>query len=297
MDGYMKTNVEKFIHELQFEKKRSENTCVSYRRDLNKFIMYCQIQGEATLEKCSTVFMQNYIFYLEKENMSSASIARHMSALKAFFSYLIRKGMLDNNPMDNLQKPVVERKLPTVLNEFQIEQLLNAPDCSTEKGCRDKAMLELLYATGIRVTELIMLQLEDINLEYTYVQCGAKGKRRVVPFGKYAKEALESYLKEARNYMTKTECPYLFVSCNGDKMSRQGFWKNLKKYAQIAQIDVEITPNTLRHSFAMHLIENGANLYAVQEMMGHVDMSSTQVYAEMSKRKIREVYHNAHPRN
>ena len=292
----MKKEIEEFIQFMREQKKHSENTCVSYNRDLQKLLTFCQEQQLQNVSKITPLFIQSYLFGLEKNNLSTASVARHMSTLKAFFSYEVTKGHIESNPMNHLKKPKVERKLPIVLNEFQVETLLKMPDLNTAKGCRDKAMLELLYATGLRVNELLELKLEDLNMELSYITCTALGRQRVIPFGKYARQALHIYIEQVRGKMAKENDNTLFVSLQGKKMSRQGFWKILKNYAKMSGIEEEITPTTLRHSFALHLVENGADLHAVQEMLGHVDMNSTQVYAELSKRKIREVYNQTHPR-
>ena len=292
----MEKEIENFIQYMRTQKKRSENTCVSYKRDLQKLNLFCKSHQIEKTDKINAAFIQSYIFWLEKNNLSSASVVRHMSTLNVFFAYELAQGKIKCNPMDDLKKPKVERKSPVVLNEFQVEILLGMPDIDTVKGCRDKAMLELLYATGVRVNELLALKLKDLNMELSYITCGNAGKQRVIPFGKYAGQALSRYLEQTRGKLAKDKSEFLFVSLQGKKMSRQGFWKILKNYAEMSGIEEEIAPTTLRHTLAFQLVENGADLHVVQEILGYVDMNSTQVYAEMSKRKIREVYNKTHPR-
>ena len=217
--------------------------------------------------------------------------------MRAFFQYCCQQGMLSENPADILKAPKIEKKMPGILTVEEVDLLLNQPKENTAKGVRDKAMLELLYATGIRVSELIGLKLENINLKLGYITCEASEKERVIPCGNAATMAVKEYLEQAREeLLSHTESDCLFVNCSGKPMSRQGFWKVLKTYASSAGIQQDITPHTLRHSFAAHLVQNGADLKSVQEMLGHSDISTTQIYLNMNVNKIRDVYLKAHPR-
>lgn len=217
--------------------------------------------------------------------------------MRAFFQYCCQHGLLSENPADILKAPKIEKKMPGILTVEEVDLLLNQPKENTAKGVRDKAMLELLYATGIRVSELIGLKLENINLRLGYITCEASEKERVIPFGSAAKKAVREYLEQAREeLLNHKESDCLFVNCSGKPMSRQGFWKVLKTYAASAGIQQDITPHTLRHSFAAHLVQNGADLKSVQEMLGHSDISTTQIYLNMNVNKIRDVYLKAHPR-
>ena len=206
--------------------------------------------------------------------------------------------MITSDPAERLRPPKVEKKFPQILTISETQKLMNGPDMSSSKGIRDKAMLELLYATGIRVSELISLKMSDMNLAMEYVICHEKSKDRIIPFGSSAKEALVVYLEQTREDMLKdSESDYLFVNCSGKPMSRQGFWKLIKHYAEKAGIEKEITPHTFRHSFAAHLLENGADVQSVQKMMGHADVSTTQMYVEMQAGNVRDVYKKFHPRS
>ena len=214
-----------------------------------------------------------------------------------FFQYLTQKNGWKENPAEKLKAPKIEKKLPGILTVEEVDLLLAQPKGNTAKGIRDKAMLELLYATGIRVSELISLKIKDINLKLGYLTCSGGERERVIPFGSAAKQAVEKYLDVARDQLLgDQDSDFLFLNCSGKSMSRQGFWKVLKGYAASAGIQQDITPHTLRHSFAAHLLQNGADLKSVQEMMGHSDISSTQIYMNMNIHKIRDVYMKAHPR-
>lgn len=292
----MEAEINTFMVYLQERRKKSENTAVSYHRDLLKVKGYMEEQGISDVRRITSTHLNSYILYLEKSGFSPSTISRSIASLKAFYHYLYREGMVQEDLSEMLHAPKVERKLPEVLTMQEAVLLLEQPSGDTPKEIRDKAMLELLYATGIRVTELISLKASDVNLQLGYVICRDRDKERVIPFGKEAKKALERYLEGTREQMTKEESEYLFANCSGRPMSRQGFWKLIKHYAEKAGITTAITPHTLRHSFAAHLVENGADLRSVQEMMGHSDISTTQVYAAIGQSKIREAYARAHPR-
>ena len=234
---------------------------------------------------------------MEKEQFATSTISRNVAALKAYFGFLNKEGYITFDPIEQLKAPKIEKKMPEVITMNEVDLLLKQPRPNTSKGVRDRAMLELLYATGIRVSELISLKVSDVDLNNCYIRCQDVNHERTIPFGNVAKTALRTYIKEARPSMVENENEeILFTNCNGSPMSRQGFWKLLKKYAKNAGIETDITPHTLRHSFAAHLVANGADLRAVQEMLGHSDISTTQIYARMNNRRIKDVYSKSHPR-
>ena len=226
-----------------------------------------------------------------------SSVSRSVASMRAFFHYLFKVRKMEDDPSEKVRSPHVDKKIPEILTMEEAISLLEQPDTTTDKGIRDKAMLELLYATGMRVSELLALQMEDINLPMNYLVCRERNKERVIPFGKEAEEALKIYLEKTREkFIHEQDSVWVFTNCSGDAMSRQGFWKIIKSYVQKAGIKKDITPHTLRHSFGAHLVQNGADLRAVQEMMGHADISTTQLYMDMNVRRVREIYAKAHPR-
>lgn len=292
----MEVEIQKFIQYLHEEKHTSINTEVSYQRDLLKLEGYIREQSISALTRVNTTNLNSYMLYLEKNGSAPSSISRNIASIKAFYSYLWRNGVIEKDPAENLKAPKLEKKFPDILTVEEVDLLLKQPGGKNAKELRDKAMLELLYATGIRVSELIGLKLSDVNFQLGYIHCVIHEKERIIPYGRQAKEALEAYVMKARMQLLKgTESEMLFVNCSGKPMSRQGFWKLIKLYGSKAGIQKEITPHTLRHSFAAHLVENGAELRAVQEMLGHSDISTTQMYMNMNTR-LREVYTKAHPR-
>lgn len=294
----MEQEINSFIIYLHNVKRTSENTEVSYRRDLLKVQHFMENQGIEDVQKISATNLNSYVLYLEKNHFSAATISRNIASLKAFYHYMFREGMVEEDISERLKAPRIEKKMPEILPMNEVARLLDQPCGDTPKEIRDKAMLELLYATGIRVTELITLKLDDVNLQLGFIICRDAAKERVIPFGSEARSALVNYLENVRNNMINDSgTEYLFVNCSGLPMSRQGFWKLIKLYAKKAGINEDITPHTLRHSFAAHLVENGADLRSVQEMLGHSDISTTQIYASMNQNKIREVYIKAHPRH
>lgn len=293
----MEENVDEYIEYLRGTKHLSDNTTVSYRRDLKKFIDFLEKSQVKTLDKVTVTNMNAYIMFLEKGGCATSTVSRNIVSMKSFFQYLLHNGIVEEDPTILIKPPSVEKKEPMILSVKQVDELLRQPSGNSVKEIRDKAMLELLYATGIRVSELIQLKVQDVNLKSDYILCNDKGKERVVPFGVMAKQAILRYMSESRAQLLKgNESEFLFVNCSGKEMSRQGFWKIVKLYRERAGIMEEITPHTLRHSFAMHLVENGADLTAVQEMMGHSVLSSTQMYANMKNARIREEYNRTHPR-
>lgn len=289
--------IQEFIQYLHSVKKMSHNTEISYERDLKKMAAWLKEQGIDSVNQVTATSLNSYMLYLERENLAAATVSRSVAALRAFFQYQVKENRIEEDPSSGLKPPKVEKKMPEVLTVEEVDLLLEQPDERTPKGIRDKAMLELLYATGIRVSELIHLNLSDVNMKMGYITCTEHEKDRIVPFGNTAKRALERYLKETRGILMGTHKEkVLFLNCLGGPMSRQGFWKVLKSYVKQAGITADITPHTLRHSFAIHLLQNGADLKSVQEMLGHSDISTTQMYLNMGIYKIRDVYNKAHPR-
>ena len=293
----MKCEIQEFIDYLHKTRGTSKNTEVSYERDLKKLEKYLTEGGFETAEQITSTVLNSYVLYMERKNFAASSISRSIASIRAFFQFLTQKYRWKENPAEKLKAPKIEKKLPDILSVEEVELLLKQPKENTAKGIRDRAMLELLYATGIRERELISLKVKDINLKLGYLTCSSGERERVIPFGTTAKQAVEHYMEGARKILLgEQESDYLFLNCSGKSMSRQGFWKVLKGYAASAGIQQDITPHTLRHSFAAHLVQNGADLKSVQEMMGHSDISTTQIYMNMNIHKIRDVYMKAHPR-
>ena len=293
----MEQEIREFIDYLHNTKKTSRNTEVSYQRDLNKMAAYLEMKGINTAAEVREFDLMGYMDYMEKENFASSTISRSVASMRAFFQHMFTLRKIEENPADNLKSPKVEKKLPEILTIQEVDDLLKQPDLTTPKWIRDKAMLELLYATGMRVSELIHLEITDVNLQLGYVVC-QENKERIIPIGNVSKEALTLYLDKGRKVFVKDDAePALFTNCSGKAMSRQGFWKMLKAYAQEAGIHRDITPHTLRHSFAVHMLQNGADIKSVQEMLGHSDISTTQVYLSMNINRMRDVYMKAHPRH
>ena len=282
---------------LRLERCSSDNTITSYVRDVTQFCRYLEEVEETELLQCAQEHIERYIAYMTGRGKSAASVARSVASLKSFYSYLLSQGVVRSNPAKHTAAVRTERKLPQILSGKEVDLFLEQPQCVDPKGYRDHAMLELLYATGIRVSELIGLNVEDVNLPAGLIRCVSRGKERIIPLYAAAVKALTDYVRDIRPQLVLTPRePALFVNMSGERMSRQGFWKIVKYYQEKAQIDKDITPHTLRHSFAAHLLENGADLRSIQEMLGHADISSTQIYCHMVKQKLQDVYHKAHPR-
>ena len=275
-------------------KKASANTIASYMRDIHQF----SIWRNGSILDVTQAEIREYLSYLGSIGKSSATISRCVASLKNFYSYLISSGFAEENPVSDVHIDRGEKKLPQILTGREIELLLAQPVCVDAKGYRDKAMLEVMYATGIRVSELIDLDIEDVNLEQGIIKCNSAKKMRVIPLYPAALKALKTYIQDIRSSMLADPLEQaLFVNVNGCRMSRQGFWKILKHYQETAHIEKDITPHTLRHSFAVHLLENGADLGSLQELMGHCDISSTQMYTHMINKKIKSVYEKCHPKS
>lgn len=288
--------VARYQNYLVQDKHASENTVVSYIRDIRQFASYLAASN-VDMIRVVKADITNYVSWMQKEGKSQASVARCLASLKGFFSFLVREGEVEGNPVHNITVEHSAKKLPQILTGREVDQLLSQPSVNDPKGCRDKAMLELLYATGIRVSELIALNLEDVSLPGEYIKCQNKGKTRVIPLYRSAADSLRHYIHSVRPALISDESEQsLFVNMSGERMSRQGFWKLIKHYQEKAEIKKDITPHTLRHSFAAHLLENGADLKSIQEMLGHSDLSSTQVYAKLVKSNLKAVYNRYHPK-
>ena len=285
-----------YEHYLADEKKASANTTSSYLRDVRQFSAWLAGRG-LDAAQVSQSDVRGYAQYLKGCGKSEATVVRSVASLKSFYGYLISQRALEVNPAKGYTPAKVERKLPEILSGKEVELFLEQPDASDVKGCRDKAMLELLYATGIRVSELIALDVSDINLTVGFIRCRGSGKERMIPMYRAAVRALRAYGEDVRPQLIRSaDETAFFVNLGGERMSRQGFWKIVKHYQEKAGIAKDITPHTLRHSFAAHLLENGADLKSIQEMLGHADISSTQVYTQVVNQKIKDVYARAHPR-
>ena len=287
--------VDEFKNYLTTEKRSSANTVSSYLRDVNQWMDYLSARSlEAT--DITRDDVQDYIQWLTGVGKSAATVTRAVASLKCFFSWMIDCGYRTDNPALGVKAAKVERKLPQILSSKEVELLLEQPKCVDMKGYRDHAMLEVLYATGIRVSELIGLDVDNVFLAAGFIRCESREKTRIIPIYPTAQKALTDYLRDVRPKLALDGEKALFVNMNGTRMSRQGFWKLIKYYGEKAGIQAEITPHTLRHSFAAHLLENGADIRAIQEMLGHADISSTQVYAKLVNRRLKDVYTRAHPR-
>ena len=281
---------------LKTEKNASGNTVSSYLRDVRQFEVEMLAQ-DIPLTDVTGKQVDGYVRLLTGRGKSAATVTRSVASLKSFYNYLMQTGLVDQNPAKGVAPAKVERKLPQILTGKEVELFLEQPQCTDLKGYRDRAMLELLYATGIRVSELISLDRNDLNLDGGVLRCASKGRERVIPLYQTAIRALQKYVTEVRPKLVGEEDePALFVNMSGERMSRQGFWKLIKYYQEKAGIEKDITPHTLRHSFATHLLENGADLRAIQEMLGHADISSTQIYSRLLNQRIKDVYQRAHPR-
>lgn len=294
----MEMNIRYFLNYLAVERGLAQNTIISYALDLKQFKSFCERRQVSKAGEIARNLVLNYILELKKSGRSSATIARHMAALKAFCRFLVDEQVLGSDPMANLESPGLPKKLPGVLAQEEVQKLLEQPRVGNPGGLRDKAMLELMYATGMRVSELLTLDLDQVDCEHGYVRCLGKGsKERIIPVGSVARNFLTEYLRWGRAKIKANKGEKaLFLNMRGKRLTRQGFWKIIKKYALKAGIAREITPHTLRHSFATHLLENGADLRSLQEMLGHADITTTQIYTHLTETKLRETYDKHHPR-
>jgi integrase/recombinase XerD len=295
----MQNYITAFIEYLQYEKGLSENTRAAYRRDLNKFNAY-QLKNSESSEP-GEINKQQIMAFLSTqmdEGAANSTVARSLSSIKSFYKYLVLENQVQNNPTSDLETPKIKRRLPDILTIEEVDKLMEQPRVTLPLGLRDRAMLELMYGTGVRVSELLSLQIEDINTTAGFLRCFGKGrKERIIPVNQTSIDWIQRYLARARNLLVKNYLERtLFVNANGRSMSRQGFYKILGAYAKKAELGKEVTPHTLRHSFATHLLENGADLRAVQEMLGHADISTTQIYTHLTRSRLMEVYQLYHPR-
>lgn len=278
-------------------KQASANTISSYMRDIRQYAQWLNQSEGLDVVDASQQNIAAFFSHLEDEGRTGATASRNLASLKNFYAYLVSSGFLEKSPVSDIHVSRGEKKLPQILTGREIELLLSQPVCVDAKGFRDKAMLEVMYATGIRVTELIDLNIDDVNIEQGIIKCNNAKKNRIIPLYPAALKALSAYLRDVRDGMIESpDEKALFVNISGVRMSRQGFWKILKHYQSTARIDKEITPHTLRHSFAVHLLENGADLGSLQELMGHSDISSTQLYTHMINQRLKSVYEKCHPK-
>ena len=292
----MEKQLNLFFDFLENDKKLSDNTLQSYKRDLKQYEGYIK-ENKKNYSKVTSDDMHEYIEHLQSIGKKPSTISRCLASIRSFYQYELKNKKVKKDPTEGIQSPKIEKRVPSVLTAKEVELLLEQPKDIDLKGTRDKAMLEFAYATGMRVTEIISLNVEDINLEEEYVICKNGARERTIPLGKICKKALQEYLEDARNAMIKSDDEQaLFVNVNGKRLTRQGFWKIIKYYKEQAHIDKDITPHVLRHSFATHLLQNGADLKAIQAMLGHSDISSTQIYMQFQDGALKDVYHKAHPR-
>ena len=279
------------------EKQVRSNTLNSYIRDLNQFKTWLAGAGISDWKKVKKETISEYLQYMDSSGKSPATVTRSAASIRSFYQFMAQSGRVKNDPAKTVSGRKVQRKYPEVLTDREVELFLDQPKCVDEKGFRDHAMLELLYATGIRVSELIGLNVEDVNLTVGFIRCAGNGKERVIPLYAAAVKALREYMTVIRPRILEDEAERaLFVNMNGSRMTRQGFWKIIKHYQEKAEITKDITPHMLRHSFAVHLLENGADLRSIQEMLGHADISSTQIYTHVAQKQLKDVYQKAHPR-
>lgn len=289
--------VEAYKSYLTKEKSSSANTVSAYIRDIAQFREYLHVEEDSELHRATGDMVQNYMNWMRGKGKSAASVTRFLASAKSFYNFMVSANTIPANPTRGLTSAKVERKYPEILTNKEVELFLEQPQCVDAKGFRDHAMLELLYATGIRVSELIALDVEDLNLAAGLLRCASRGRERIIPLYPVAIKALRDYETNVRpEIIADMNETALFVNMNGERMSRQGFWKIIKYYQEKAGIQKDITPHTLRHSFAVHLLENGADLRSIQEMLGHADISSTQIYTHVVKNQLKDVYNKAHPR-
>lgn len=279
------------------EKHSSMHTIESYIRDLKQFFRFCFKQNVNTLEDVSKTHVITYLLFLQKKGRATSTISRNLASLRSLFQFLFNHGHVSIDPTINLETPKIEKKIPQMLSVHEMELLLEMPDINTRKGIRDKAILEVLYATGLKVTELIHLKIQDVNLQEGNIFCNCENNKRIVPIGYMAIQSLDRYINSCREkILLDITQDILFVNMQGNKMTRQGLWKIIKHYTKKANINKPITPHMIRHSCALHLIQNGADLQSVQELLGHSDISSTQMYIRAYNRDLNEVYKKSHPR-
>lgn len=292
----MQKQIKNFLDFIENEKKASQNTLQSYKRDITQYSNYIE-ENKINYLKIDEEDIREYLKYMNEEGKKSSTISRSLASIRSFYQYLLRVKKVKRDPTEGIQSPKIEKRIPAVLTSQEVELLLDQPKNIDLKGIRDKAMLEFAYATGMKVTEIISLNIDDVNLEEGYVTCKNKDKSRNIPLGSLSLKALKDYIENSRNILIKDEnVKSLFVNTNGQGLTRQGFWKIVKYYKDQAHITKDITPHILRHSFATHLLQNGADLKAIQTMLGHSDISSTQIYMQFQDATIQNIYKKAHPR-
>ena len=292
----MEKQINNFLEFLQKDKKLTDNTLQSYKRDINQYQEYIN-KNQIDYLKADETTVKDYLNYLQDNGKKTSTVSRNLASIRSFYQYSVRMKEIKEDPTANVQSPKIEKRIPNVLSTKEVELLLEQPTDADLKGIRDKAMLEFAYATGMRVTEIISLNISDVNVNEGYVICRTGVKQRTIPLGAMSLQALKNYMDESRPYLIKSDdVESLFVNINGKRLTRQGFWKIVKYYKEQAHIDKEITPGVLRHSFATHLLQNGADLKSIQTMLGHSDISSTQVYMQFQDEGIKNIYKKAHPR-
>ena len=292
----MEKQINNFLEFLQKDKKLTDNTLQSYKRDINQYEEYIN-KKQLDYSKADETTIKNYLDYLQENGKKTSTVSRNLASIRSFYQYEVRVKDINEDPTANVQSPKIEKRIPNVLSTKEVELLLEQPTDTDLKGIRDKAMLEFAYATGMRVTEIISLDIDNVNLEDGYVTCVTGNKERNIPLGSLSLKALKEYVEQARDILIKDENEKaLFVNINGRRLTRQGFWKIVKYYKEQAHINKDITPHVLRHSFATHLLQNGADLKAIQTMLGHSDISSTQVYMQFQDESLKNVYKKTHPR-
>ena len=292
----MEKQINNFLEFLQKDKKLTDNTLQSYKRDISQYENYIE-KNNLDYANVDEDAIKGYLTYLQENGKKTSTVSRNLASIRSFYQYSVRVKNIKKDPTENVQSPKIEKRIPNVLSTKEVELLLEQPEDTDLKGIRDKAMLEFAYATGMRVTEIISLEVSDVNLEQSYVICRNGFKARNIPLGSISLKALKDYMEKARPILIKNEDEKtLFVNINGKKLTRQGFWKIVKYYKEQAHIEKDITPHVLRHSFATHLLQNGADLKAIQTMLGHSDISSTQVYMQFQDEGIKNIYKKAHPR-
>ncbi|MEK7867820.1 MAG: site-specific tyrosine recombinase XerD [Candidatus Omnitrophota bacterium] len=290
--------IEQFLSYISVERGMANNTLSSYKRDLYKFADYLKSKKIDSIDKVSRQMINSFMMAEKDRGLGSNSISRELACIKSFFKFLLKENIIKENAATIIESPKLWKKLPFTLSVSEVEALLNAPNVRDLMEMRDKACMELMYATGMRVSELVNLKMDDINMGVGFAKCLGKGsKERIVPFGKKAKESLERYLEKSRpQFLKKNISNYLFLTRLSKPMSRQTFWKIIKRYVKAARIKKNITPHSLRHSFATHILERGADLRIVQEMLGHADISTTQIYTHVSKDRLKSIHQKFHPR-
>ncbi len=292
----MQKQIKNFLDFIEKDKKVSQNTLQSYKRDILQYSDYLD-ENKINYLKVDEDGIKDYLTYMNDIGKKSSTISRSLASIRSFYQYLLRNKKIKRDPTNGIQSPKIEKRVPSVLTSQEVELLLEQPKNVDLKGIRDKAMLEFAYATGMKVTEIISLDIDDVNLQEGFVSCRGRDKSRNIPLGTLSIKALKDYIENSRNILIKDDnVKALFVNTNGQRLTRQGFWKIVKYYKEQAHINKDITPHILRHSFATHLLQNGADLKAIQTMLGHSDISSTQIYMQFQDATIQNIYKKAHPR-